>query len=165
MISVQKSSPPPSQELVEQAENFCYLVDHIGEFLCRSWLGEISGVLSRIHAAIGCMDRGRQKKSFDDTADIEARFDMFCRLKRTLGERDVYEVNAEPGGVLCGSLADDFTDLYFELKRGLDLLHSDVGGLSAALQMWREGYWWHWGQHLLDAERHLYNLRIHNQIQ
>lgn len=122
-------------------------------------------MLSRIHATIGLMDRGCQNKSFYDTADIEARFDMFCRLKRVLGDRDTYEVNAAPGGLLYGSLADDFTDLYFELKRGLDLLHSDQGTLDDAMHMWREGYWWHWGQHLLDAERHLYHLRIHNQIQ
>lgn len=122
-------------------------------------------MLSRIHASIGALERGRQGKSFDDASDIEARFDMFCRLKRSLGERDVYEVREEPGGVLYGSLADDFTDLYFELKRGLNLLEDDPGKVHEALQMWREGYWWHWGQHLLDAERHLYDLRIRNQIQ
>lgn len=141
------------------------MIDHTDDYLCRKWLGEISTVLSRIHAAIGALKRGRQSKSFQDSADIEARFDLFCRLKRWLGERDVYPLDAGSGSAVVGSLADDFTDLYFELKRGLTLLHDDIKREKEALEIWREGYWWHWGQHLLDAERHLYNLRIQNQIQ
>jgi len=164
VIQQLKLAPIPAEALVEQAQHFCYLIEHIGEFLNRVWLGEVSQVLSRIHATIGGMERGSCDTSFEECSDIEERFDLFCQLKRAVGENDVYEVNADRNGVLYGSLADDFTDLYFELKRGLELLEGKAE-LSEALAIWREGYWWHWGQHLLDAERHLYHLRIHNRIQ
>ncbi|CAK0772923.1 hypothetical protein CCP3SC15_4690002 [Gammaproteobacteria bacterium] len=62
-----------------------------------------------------------------------------------------------------GSLADDFTDIYFELKRGLKLLEG--GGTGNALALWKGSFLVHWGQHLVDAERQVYSLFSRRQQQ
>jgi hypothetical protein len=56
---------------------------------------------------------------------------------------------------MTGSLADDLTDIYCELKHGLRAFDSNTG---PALETWVLGYEWHWAQHLADASRHLANL-------
>jgi hypothetical protein len=61
-----------------------------------------------------------------------------------------------------GSLADDLTDIYFELKRGLNML--DAAGPDEVAHLWELGFKEHWGQHLVDAERHLYSLKINDQL-
>jgi len=68
---------------------------------------------------------------------------------------------AQDGQSMSGSLADDLTDIYCELKHGLKLMRVEPG---KALDDWRSGYHLHWGQHLLDAERHLYELKSQNQL-
>ena len=60
-----------------------------------------------------------------------------------------------------GSLADDLTDIYCELKNGLKLVDGEP---ERAMEDWHKGYHLHWGQHLVDAERHLYELRVRNQL-
>ena len=54
---------------------------------------------------------------------------------------------------LCARMADNFTDMYFDLKCGLDLLEDDQG---QAVNNWLCSFYVHWGQHLLDAECCLY---------
>jgi hypothetical protein len=71
-----------------------------------------------------------------------------------------YDV-AGDGQSMSGSLADDLTDIYCELKSGLDMLD---GQPQRAVEGWHLGFHLHWGQHLLDAERHLYDLNARNQL-
>jgi hypothetical protein len=63
-----------------------------------------------------------------------------------------------------GSLADDLTDIYCELKYGLTLLDAQPEDPDEAFEGWRTGYRVHWGQHLVDAERHLYSLQSRNKL-
>jgi hypothetical protein len=102
-------------------------------------------------------------------ADLDARFDLFTRLRTRLGERDVYWLEFDhPEDARAdddhrtGSLADDLTDIYFELKRGLRLL--DAAGPDEVAHLWGVGFKRHWGQHLVDAERHLYALKVNDRL-
>ena len=47
-------------------------------------------------------------------------------------------------------------------QQGLDLL--DEAWPQRAAQVWQSTYRLHWGQHLVDAERHLYALKVRNQL-
>ena len=152
-------------DLQESAKQFCFLVENIHEFDAREWLTGISLILPRIHAVMGLIDRSDRGECLFAVADIDERFDLFCRLKQALGEKDAYEVGEElVDNELYGSLAGDLADLYFEIKRGLDLIQSGKENLPAALSLWRDGFFLSWGKHLIDAERHLYDLRVHHQI-
>ena len=72
-----------------------------------------------------------------------------------------YDV-AHDGQNMSGSLADDFTDIYFELKCGLELLEEFPELIYKAVNTWLSSYYIHWGQHLVDAERQLYQIRMHS---
>jgi hypothetical protein len=64
---------------------------------------------------------------------------------------------------MSGSLADDLTDIYYELKDGLNRLdRSEDPGRT--LGSWRSGFCKHWGQHVVDAERHLYALVARDRL-
>lgn len=164
MLKKNKTSRDIS-DLLRSAKRFCFLVENIQDFDRQIWLSEISLILPRIHAVIGLLDDHRTAECLFTLTDVEERFEMFCLLKQALGEKDGYEIGEEMiDHQQYGSLADDLTDLYFEIKRGLDLILVDKGDFAAALSLWRDGFFLHWGKHLLDAERHLYDLRVHHQI-
>ena len=154
------------QELPEDARRFCFLIENIDEFEAQNWLTQISLVLPRIHAVMEVIDHANNRaECFFALSDIDERFELFCHLKKSLGEKDGYEVGEELiHNELYGSLSEDLADLYFEIKRGLDIINCGQENLSVALNLWRDGFFLHWGQHLIDAERHLYHLRIHHQI-
>ena len=98
--------------------------------------------------------------------DLDQRFELFSRLHRLLGDLDGYwmEYDVAPDRQeMSGSLADDLTDIYCELKNGLKRLDgSDDTGRT--LGRWRAGFCKHWGQHVVDAERHLYALSARDRL-
>jgi hypothetical protein len=56
-----------------------------------------------------------------------------------------------------GDLADDLTDIYCDLRRGLDAW--DAADATTRLEIvwtWRFGYESHWGHHAVDALRTIY---------
>lgn len=165
MLRENKKSPE-IKSLHESAKRYCYLIENVYGFNNKAWLSEISLLLPRIHAVISLID-GHQRSSgcVYSLSDMDSRFDFFCQLKSILGNNDDYEVGEEAiNKELYGSLAEDLTDLYFEIKRGLSLIGADDEGIAAALNFWRDGFFIHWGKHLIDAQRHLYNLRAQHQI-
>jgi hypothetical protein len=98
-------------------------------------------------------------------ADLDARFDLYARLRALLADRDAYflEFDRAHEGLddRTGSLADDLTDIYCELKAGLCLYDTDP---QRALETWCLGYTGHWGPHLRDAERHLAGLAAADRL-
>lgn len=152
-------------ELQSNVRRFCFLIEKINDFNHKKWLGEVSLLLPRIHADIGMLDGCSRNECLFSLSDMDERFDLYCRLKNIIGDSDGYEMGEElVNNELYGSLSDDLTDLYFELKRGVDLISDDPSNVPAALSMWRDGFFMHWGKHLIDAERHLYDLRVHHRI-
>jgi hypothetical protein len=94
--------------------------------------------------------------------DFEARFELFSRMYKKFGERDGYtadfDVNKR-GRRLSGSLADDLTDIYFDLKRGLDLLSRFPDQPNIAINDWQRSFHLHWRHHLSSAQRQLNAIR------
>lgn len=152
-------------ELHRNAKRFCFLVENTQNEKPEAWLAEVSLILPRIHAVMAMIDDPRKNECLFALSDMDERFDLFCRLKVWFGERDAYELGDELAeNEMYGSLAGDIADLYFEIKRGLDLIQHGHENMPAALSLWRDGFFLHWGKHLIDAERHLYDLRVHHRI-
>ena len=155
-------------ELVKTARDYCRLIDHIPG--SDDWLPLLFQLLPRLHANVVALHGTDGRDLRPEQSDLDARFDLFSRLRASLGERDVYWLEFDqPLDVVnddehrTGSLADDLTDIYFELKRGLRML--EAVGPDAAAHLWEVGFHQHWGQHLVDAERHLYALKVNDQLQ
>lgn len=156
-----------SELLANSATEYCHLIDHI-DSSNDNWLDSLAALLPRIHAAISALPEHQIDHCPIETAqDFDRRFELFSRLRMFLGESDGYALDfdePELQGDISGSLADDFTDIYFELKKGLELLGPKTENLSQAVDFWYGTYLWHWGQHLVDAEKHLYDLKVHRRF-
>jgi hypothetical protein len=63
----------------------------------------------------------------------------------------IIDQSNEPG---MGDLADDLTDIYLDLHRGLALLDSGIE--AAAAWEWRFSFGIHWGRHAVSALRALH---------
>ena len=155
-------------ELVRTARDYCHLIDRIPGR--EDWLSPLFQLLPRLHANVVTLRDPGGEDIGTEQLDLDDRFDLFSKLRARLGERDVYWLEfdqpddvSSDGEHRTGSLADDLTDIYFELKRGLQLL--EAIGPEQVAHFWEVGFNRHWGQHLVDAERHLYALKVNDQLQ
>lgn len=158
-------------EMIALAREYCQLIEQIEENGSESWLVKMSMLLPRIHASVATMgapkDRLTANCVFCPEPDLDSRFDMFAQLRTILGKRDSYWLEFDvfhDERSMSGSLADDFTDIYFELQHGLKLLETNPDKAAETVKYWQSGYYIHWGQHVVDAERHLYGLRSRDYL-
>jgi hypothetical protein len=151
-------------EMAGAAEAFCGLVDN-HEYTRGRWLTDLCTLLPRLHSAVTALNSYEGVEVPAAEVDLDTRFNLYSKLRKHLGKLDGYwlEFDAAPDQMqMSGSLADDLTDIYFDLQHGLDLL--DEAWPRQAAQFWQSTYRLHWGQHLVDAERHLYALKVRNQL-
>jgi len=154
-----------AENMVDLAKAYCDLIDQaVTDPPPEGWLGNVAFLLPRINAAVTTLD-DNPDSGVTALPDIESRFELFSRLRDLLGELDAYWLEfdiSSDDACRTGSLADDLTDIYCELKSGLDLVAPDPDhdGLSQAAATWRGTYRAHWGRHILDAQRHLMELSV-----
>ena len=144
-------------EMIELARSYCELIEASGAGP-EGWLREVADLLPRLQAAITSLDGPNSRDDVGLMPDLDARFALFSHLRALLGERDGYWLEFDRVGDGCamtGSLADDLTDIYCELKHGLRVLAERP---ELAVPGWLNGYESHWGRHLVDAQRHLASL-------
>jgi hypothetical protein len=148
-----------STKIIELVESYCRLIESI-DAIGEQELEQLASLLSGLQNAVEGLERSRQPLPGQLAAvDLDARFELFSHLHSMLGESDRYWLeydNPAHSAQMSGSLADDLTDIYCELKPGLSLLEQEP---ESALNSWRQGFHLHWGEHLVDAARHLYRLR------
>ena len=151
--------------MVKAAEEYCKLIESSGSG-DHDWLARVFSLLPRLHSAITAQMKQNGHVITPLDANLENRFELFTELHSLLGERDAYWMEydmLQEEEHKSGSLADDLTDIYCELKSGLNQLQQDQD-YSRILDNWKYGYQMHWGRHLVDAERHLYELSTKNQL-
>lgn len=144
-------------EMIELARRYCALIESSGRG-DDAWLRGVAALLPRLQAAVSCLNGRVYHREVMLAADLDARFELYTHLRDLLGERDGYWLEfdrVDDSHAMTGSLADDLTDIYCELKHGLRLVEQAP---ELAVQGWVDGYEAHWGQHLVDAQRHLSNL-------
>lgn len=150
-------------ELARVAQDYCELIESSTSH-DDIWLAQVASLLPRLHVAIESLTDGHGECRHALMGDLDARFELYTHLRGLLGSRDSYWMEfdvAEDGQAMSGSLADDLTDIYCELKHGLKVME---GKPHLALEEWRQGFRIHWGRHLLDAERHIYELRARGEL-
>lgn len=152
-------------ELLSIARGYCRLIESFKEGNPDA-LGQLNGLLPRLHAAMAAVGPRPDDAAEDANIDLDQRFELYSRLYRLLGDRDSYwlEFDVTPScQEMSGSLADDLTDIYCELKNGLSRLDCNHDA-QRTLGSWRNGFCKHWGQHVVDAERHLYALAVRDRL-
>jgi len=153
----------PLEHVSEVAREYCALIETVQE-ANSEWMEHLAQILPQLHAAITVLEEPEGETELAEWSELDARFELYAELHRLLGRRDSYWMEfdvAQDGQCMTGSLADDLTDIYCELKHGL--LRLDQGQYDACSGL-RASYTVHWGQHLVDAERHLYELKNRKEL-
>ena len=149
--------------MAEAAKDFCRLIEHVLSGEDRRWIVDMAAVLSRINSTMIVLAVPPFELSCSDFPDLDEKFDFFCRLRCRFGDHDAYRMKDDSGDdeeEMTGSLAGDLTDIYFELRRGLNRLEAETASRQEdVLKVWQRGYALHWGERLVDAQRHLLALR------
>lgn len=151
------------QRFIEAASEYCELVASLESYPRHRWLARVAQVLSRIEEAMESVAARRgvspaAPAPCSTWSELEAHFELYSRIKKFLAEEDEYwsEGDLAVGdGHKTGSLADDFTDIFFEISRGIGLLAAGERTGPQAFQAWTLGYGAHWRQHLVDACKQL----------
>ncbi len=154
-------------QLIKDAKDFCLIIDNVQYYQNQEWLADMSRILSRIQMAMAHLDSPRQKTAYTLPNELDERFELYCSLKEKLGDLDGYWMDFDQRAEFddqSGSLAGDFSDLYFEFKRGLDQDTDQIEINPKAIMEWKVGYLRNWGQHLLDAQKHLYTLKATERL-
>ncbi len=157
---------PQANSMLTMAREYCVLIESIDE-MGDEFLPHLTKLLPKLHAAVSALEPLIDDEGEPMQADLDARFELFSRLHEMLGERDAYWMEFDAGNdgqQMSGSLADDLTDIYCELKYGLSVADMSPADPLSALRGWRSGFRVHWGKHLVDAERHLYELSARNLL-
>lgn len=151
------------REMIGLAQGYCQLIDASSEEH-PTWLDEVAEILPRLRTSIISLDGVDLGDGHYLSPDLDARFELYSHLRELLGERDGYWLEFDRIGdfhLMTGSLADDLTDIYCELKHGLRVAGEYP---ERALKGWRDGFECHWGQHLFDAQRHLSALAAQDRL-
>ena len=135
------------------AAEYCDLVDSFnGHGSESSWVLHMNKLLPRLHVAVIALVTSSDDCSLYRFPDDDQRCELYLKLHDLL-ESDPILKRAYGDSCLwrqsCDCLADDFSDIYFDLKQGLQLLEDNP--MQSANQ-WRCSFYVHWGKHLLDAE-------------
>jgi len=153
----------PGGEIADLATAYCRLIEASGAASI-PWLAQVADLLPRLHAAVLSLDLRGDEEGEPLTPDLDARFELYTHLRELLGDRDGYWLEFDRVGgqrIMTGSLADDLTDIYCELKHALRV-HERSPGLGG--RGWYQGFATHWGQHLVDAVRHLSMLEAQGRL-
>ncbi len=154
------------ETLLQVARDYCQLIERADANEQQIFTALIQ-LLPRLHAAIAAFANEKEADCQVPEADLDARFELFTRLKQMLGDRDGYWLEFDvttDEHCKSGSLADDLTDIYCELKAGLNALEQTNLETNQAIDNWRCGFKVHWGKHLIDAEKHLFDLNAKNRL-
>ncbi|MGH8550543.1 MAG: DUF5063 domain-containing protein [Methylococcales bacterium] len=149
-------------QMEEAARDYCLLIEHLELYTDEQWLADVTRILPRIQGSMTNLDDPDIEYSFFCLPDLEERFELYCRFKDRLGANDSYWLEYDTGSVneeMTGSLASDLSDIYFELKRGLNLVESGDANKLDLLRLWQTGYLLHWSEPLVNAQKHLFSLR------
>jgi len=141
-------------QMADLAQRYCVLIETSGTENT-SWLEEIAVLFPRLQAAIDSFRHPPHDGIVALAPNLDARFELYSHLAELLGDRDSYRLacdGVDDSHMMTGSLADDLTDIYCELKHGLRMVDENP---ELSLSAWRESFTRHWSHHLADAERHL----------
>jgi hypothetical protein len=143
---------PDVERFTAVAQNFCTLLETATELELAELRAKLLQALPELYLAA--------TKLPDLFADVDVeheplKLDLLVALSKHLGDNDTYWQVFDPTGKdkpSAGSLADDLSEIRFDLQQGLLALERGAP-VDAVVWEWRFGFENHWGRHLVDALR------------
>lgn len=155
-----RQSPTSLMDMTAIAREYCALVENLEDApVGEAWIRRMGRLLPRLHTAIVLLETPQQYSYAHHLENDDVRCELFMRLnefflsdEQIWPDFDKYDLKLH----MCESLAYDFTDMYFDLKHGLELLDIYHNHPNHAASNWRSSFLYHWGRQLVDAEGWLY---------
>jgi hypothetical protein len=173
-MSTSPSNAEVAARFASVAQEFCSVIDSALNLDTIELLMQVYRILPRlIGEAINLpnMEASENESQEEESKKSQARArlrlseaqweNLYEFLKAKLGELDLYWQVSDPSKdheAIHGSLADDFADIYRDLKEGLSLGEVHQVPPEANIWHWRLGYYSHWGEHAIDALRTIHFL-------
>ncbi len=149
-------------QMARVAGEYCRLIDDFEpDSLGRAWWLQLEKVLPRLHVAVIALVGPHDGYAVYSLPDDEQRFELYMRLHDRFYANPLLWSSCSEYRLLarlCDRLADDLTDMYFDLQRGLNLLEAYPSDPGRAVGDWQNSFYRHWAQHLLNAERWLHTV-------
>ena len=138
------------------AESFVAFVDESAEGPRDPLVRELERRIAELYVAALSLPQPGELRSTQPTSSMrhDEAASLMRRLSRQLGDYDFYNLVFDPydfvdSTPVTGSLADDVTDIYRDLKNGL--VAYDAGETEDAVWEWRFEFDSHWGRHAANA--------------
>lgn len=146
----------------DRAHTYCKTIDRKGDSPLGEWLLSVQVALADVyHAALLLPDIAPATADIANT-ERDSR-SLFENLRHYLGEHDVYRMVWDPLDLedepILAHLSDDLSDVYWDLKEGVDLIESGAHPADV-IWHWQENLRMHWGRHAVDALRVIHSLRF-----
>ena len=152
----------------DYARNYCRLMESCHERSSEQFFADLLRCLSDLcGAALDIPDRiSENGPGGNSNTDLQSK-SVIPQEERAVFSRVVQErVAMSVNGLVQGSAEreedrsrylmyfDDLSDVYFDLKEGLNIWdNGSSDAMAEAIWVWRFGYQTHWGYHLMDALR------------
>ena len=167
MNSPELSTNPAVLGFHEAATACCQLIRAHRETEFGAFLASLERTLVRLYAAaLELPDVDAESEELLPTAGTsEERMVLFQSLNAYLEPYSYYWEVYDPivrqdGDILAGGLGDDLSDIYYDLRTGLEVWNPrDPIRTADVVWDWRFGFESHWGQHLVDGLRALHWMR------
>ncbi len=151
-------------EFREVASEYCALVERRSKVSAVGLLQEVYLLLPKLAlsgAKLPTSDRG---DLFENDAHEKYWKKIYSRLGKKLADYNWYREVFDPQGKdkdepVAAHLSDDLSDIYCELKGGLDVWdEADAAMRRDIVYTWRLMYEIHWGEHVTGAFRAIHSL-------
>jgi hypothetical protein len=144
------------RRMARVATEYCDLIDGFdGVPEDGDWLPRVKKLLPRLHVAVIALAMPQDVYRTHRLPDDNQRCELYLSLHERLLTDPVFQQRFGAWALFntfSERLADNFTDIYFDLKHGLGLFQQLPAEPERAVSNWLCGFYMHWGQHLLDAE-------------
>ena len=141
------------QSFYQSASDFCKFVQE--EIQSEETIDTLISFLMRLYLSAMTLPQPvleKERPQHKRTAPVEIRFqtDMPTRY------REVSDPLEKESPIFC-DLKDDLADIACDLQDGIAAYDSGLVGKAAFI--WRDGFEFHWGNHVVDAIRVLHAMR------
>ena len=173
-MSTSQNNAEVAARFASVAQEFCSVIDSAPNLDTIELLMRVYRILPHlISEAVNLpnMELSEDESQEEDSRKSQARArlrlseaqwgKLYEFLKAKLGDLNLYWEVWDPTKdheAIHGSLADDFADIYRDLKEGLSLAEAHQVPPEDNIWHWRLGYYSHWGKHAIDALRTIHFL-------
>jgi len=173
-MTTSTNSAEAATRFASVAQEFCSVIDSAPDLKRLDLLVRVYGILPQLIGEairLPAVDLNEAESEEEESKRSRARANsrlnhaqfglLYESLKAKLGDLNLYWQIWDPtkyDEAIHGALADDFADIYNDLKEGLNLFDAHQALPEENIWHWRFDYYFHWGKHAIDALRALHFL-------